>query len=821
MAFDFFYRPRAKGHAKLGLAVPLSKSLVLPGRPWLTALLGGITALSLSCHWNPASSVRPSAAKARDQFGTPRCVLKGHSSLLLVDLSDSARAELEAATERGVVVVSYDCTTLRVLPGCTLPGRYAFATVTPKQHQLHLADVDDLRANAVLSQASSLEGALRRGSTLDVEWVQVGLLESSIGGVQMDELEGACKEATHVLSRVSLGAFSIRTRTSADVSARGAALGSEGNYDSRSERHEAYTDGDIGSCRAGENPAGARPKTCSALVQAELLGVGEPKPRSVVTASQGSLGSAVLASRIAIAPSCPMGYAAHASGCERERKGKSRHCDPKDRLDCTRQCDAGDADSCEHLAKLLLQTQASTSTEVQAVSLRRRGCDGGSQLACFGLGTMYERGRGVTASSDVARSLYQTTCQAGEFEACTQLGLLEYQILGQKELATEAKEAVMLHFERGCIGGDALGCFYLGALHGYLAKEPDLELASLGYARACRAGLGVGCTNWAVISAEALRQGRVKEATPASDILVAGCRLGERTACLFGACLAEQPAQSEDQWRRAWDFLDEGCEAGHADCCGEAGRLLSQKGGSSLEAKAHAYLSQACKGSDVTSCLELAERSLKTSTDPKTVTERLTQLDSSCKMDRFGAACLRLGELYDSGVATVADPVRAVTYYAESCERNNEEGCRRLAAAYAQGSGVPKDSAKAVELLTRRCNLRAKEGPSCAELGRLLVEGQGGTSRISEGLSALEFACDRNQAEACTTLGTRELSRTDKSGGDRAALYYRKACLLGDKSACARHGELTGKLDPPRDPKILLGSAITGCLDREIEVFFE
>jgi TPR repeat protein len=739
---------------------------------------------------------------------------------LLIDLTDAERSELEAAKLNGMVVVSYDCHSLRILHDCHLDGGYTFVSVTPKQRSLHLEDADELLANAVLSPASKLEGTLRRGQALDVNWIQTGLLESARGAVTRDELHGPCAGATHIIGRVAVGAFAVKTATNATVLAGGNVISVGANANSTSERNEHYEDGNVEVCNSASQTTETTARFCQALVQADLLAIDEPPTPGILTESSGQLGRPVTATRIALVPTCPLGYVAHGGSCHRETPGKLRHCTPTELVDCTAQCDGGDADSCEYLARILLDKPTRESTTVHALSLRRRGCELGSGLSCLGLAGMLERGEAITQSPEQARHLYASACSSGLFSACTSLGLLDYRQLGHKNITDESRSQIELTFERACIGGDALGCFHLGAINGYLTSKPDPIKAKDGYARACRIGFGLGCTNWAavLVAENTTASGELNPVTleTASEILVYGCRLGERTACLFGACLA-----SSRNWERAWDFLDEGCEAGYIDCCGDAGRLLTQRGDAKQRPLAKAYLDRACNGHDVSSCMQLAESTDGNPLSPTESIKRLSLLDKSCQNDAFGSACLRLGELYEHGDFGPVDPIRAVTYFSESCQRNNDQGCRQLARAYETGEGVPRDANRAVEILSQRCNLRVKEGPSCSDLGRILLEGLGGTERITEGLAALQFACERNQAQACTMLGNHLLSHTTPNKRAEAELHYKKGCTLGDRNACHRLRELTGQPASPKEPRIELGSAITGCLDREIEVLFE
>lgn len=780
-----------------------------------------VATLVSSCRFGPASAIRPKAARVAETLDESAvCHPRSRSNLLLVDFSEAARSELEVAKDRGLVVVNYDCHSLRILPTCSVGGPYTFVGVTPKQHTLHLDDADELSANAILSPASKLEGSLKRGQALDVTWVQSGLLESSVGTIRRDELRGNCAGATHVIGRLVVGAFTVTTSTKASLHANGSVATVNAMGHSNSARDEHYEDGNIDICASTSPRDPNQNRFCQALVHADLLAIDEPLTFAALTESKGQLGSPVTVTRLTLVPNCPIGYVSRNGNCRRETKGTLRHCTPTDLADCTAQCDGGDADSCESQAQLLLNKSSKESTMVHAIALRRRGCDLGSGVACTGLATMLERGQGVSKSVSLARQLYQAACAAGTFSACTSLGLLDYRTGGEKNIAPEILEGIASTFERACIGGDAIGCFLLGAINGYLSKSPNLVRAKDAYARACRAGFGIGCTNWAALLVEenTSASGELNSVTfeTADDILVYGCRLGERTACLFGACLNRSP-----NWEHALDYLDEGCEAGHLDCCGDAGRLSLERGNSNQRATAKKYLERACQGNDVSSCMRLAEPGESASQSPEETAKRLSLLDRTCQMDPFGLACLRLGELYDKGDQGPVDPIRAVTYYSESCQRNNEEGCRKLAAAYTAGIGVPKDTNRAIDALSPRCNLRVKEGPTCDALGHLLLEGFGGVERIDEGISALQFACDRNQSPACTTLGHHYLSQKNAKERERAVLFYQKGCKFGSLSACRLLEELTGQPAPPKEPKIELGSAVTGCLDRELEVFFE
>jgi hypothetical protein len=93
------------------------------------------------------------------------------------------------------------------LPQCQLPGSYSWQRTTPSSDALEINDADELFAKLPLG-AASLEGELRRSGKLTVKTTVAGQLRLTQGGGQVPN-EGPCAQATHVVSALSLGAFSL------------------------------------------------------------------------------------------------------------------------------------------------------------------------------------------------------------------------------------------------------------------------------------------------------------------------------------------------------------------------------------------------------------------------------------------------------------------------------------------------------------------------------------------------------------------------------------------------------------------------------------
>src|SRR5687767_1785670 len=109
------------------------------------AIFAVAVGVSVSC--GPvAREARPGDPTVAGAMGE-RCAKGGDPQPLVVDLRADERADLEVAMRHGVAVVAYDCEHLRVVPHCTLDGRYDYIGVTPKEQELELADNDEIKAN--------------------------------------------------------------------------------------------------------------------------------------------------------------------------------------------------------------------------------------------------------------------------------------------------------------------------------------------------------------------------------------------------------------------------------------------------------------------------------------------------------------------------------------------------------------------------------------------------------------------------------------------------------------------------------------------------
>ena len=136
---------------------------------------------------------------------------------LIVEWSAANKVALDSASRRGVVVVSLDGCSLRIVSGCQASGTYDAVSTKPERHSLELKDRNDLFAFLPLA-APRLGGSFSSGKSLLLDYVTVG--ERAIA-TESVALTGDCAGATHFAKRVYLGAYSLDSRADAKATRAG------------------------------------------------------------------------------------------------------------------------------------------------------------------------------------------------------------------------------------------------------------------------------------------------------------------------------------------------------------------------------------------------------------------------------------------------------------------------------------------------------------------------------------------------------------------------------------------------------------------------
>lgn len=263
-----------------------------------TVALGCVAALLL-----PASGCRKNQGNAASELtkaptmesatGEAKCgVRKSAAKPLVVEWPAADRAALEARTSRGLVAVRYAGCEMEVLTNCTADGAYEYLGLTQKREGVKITNADELYAQLPVG-AAGLEAKLERSGQLNVDMVIVGRQEANKSQFTERDLDGRCDEATHVITGLTVGAFSFYSGAAAAVGA-GAKVGNIGaGANSSSGQEVLKSDGDEAACSIASSEDAVPPENCGALLRVEVVPVDKMFAASSSSADPISSGGAV------------------------------------------------------------------------------------------------------------------------------------------------------------------------------------------------------------------------------------------------------------------------------------------------------------------------------------------------------------------------------------------------------------------------------------------------------------------------------------------------------------------------------------------------
>jgi TPR repeat protein len=139
------------------------------------------------------------------------------------------------------------------------------------------------------------------------------------------------------------------------------------------------------------------------------------------------------------------------------------------------------------------------------------------------------------------------------------------------------------------------------------------------------------------------------------------------------------------------------------------------------------------------------------------------------------------------GVGTCSDLATCES----ECDGGSADRCRRLAASYAFGEGVPKDEARATALYEHACDLG--DAPACVFAGQMHEYAHGVPKDDAKAAALYSRACDAGWTAGCYNLAIMfENGRGVGIDRAKAASLYDQACRAGAKTACDRARSLRG-----------------------------
>lgn len=254
---------------------------------WYPKVLGGLGVISLlacgSGMPEPKSGDDASKPPPIPQKFKNRCEdAQQHLRPLVVEWTAPDRAALEAQARQGQLVVHYEGCKLEVLRRCRAPEQftYAYTAITPKDEVVTIENADQLYA-AIPLGAVELEGKLASSGQLRAEMRIVG--EYGVAGEPpaLDQLQGECDGATHVVAALTVGAFRFEAGAKHAAGASAKVMGAGAGAETSRSEGTLSQDGTPSACESSKRGDGAPPEGCGALLRIELapvLAAGEGTP---------------------------------------------------------------------------------------------------------------------------------------------------------------------------------------------------------------------------------------------------------------------------------------------------------------------------------------------------------------------------------------------------------------------------------------------------------------------------------------------------------------------------------------------------------------
>ena len=162
--------------------------------------------------------------------------------------------------------------------------------------------------------------------------------------------------------------------------------------------------------------------------------------------------------------------------------------------------------------------------------------------------------------------------------------------------------------------------------------------------------------------------------------------------------------------------------------------------------------------------------------------------------------------------------VDEMSYLGGACDAGEGLACRDLAAAYRRGDGVPKDPARATDLLRRGCRLGAAQ--VCRTLASRLARGKDGPANPGDAIPLMEWACRHGDGEACRMMAEYHGGGhygLDESRARRRA-YLELGCSAGSRISCNELGKALEDGDGgPEEPARAAAAYEGGCARDSLE----
>lgn len=490
-----------------------------------------------------AGVLRPDDPKAADVLKAPPCDELGDELVpYVVDWQSSDRGKLEILMRKGVPVVSYTCQGLKLLRNCYAEGDFDFNAMQLKKDVIQFNNTDEIKTAFPFSgikMAGKLKAELSRGTNLNLARALRGEESTSLWEVNRSMLRGRCDGATHFVQGAYVGAFALKTGSTAKVSGAAELFSAEGGYKSTSKKFKSIQDGDLKKCEAGRISDKNPPAGCGAVIQLNLIAIKEGGKLKRVSGKQYfelSKKEKIQekeeeARRAATAGKCPANLLYSQGKCiyptAENKKSSVYTCSPGDFQECRDQCQKGDGQSCYRLGYLHLNDKKHKDI-IKGMDRLSRGCELENAPSCNYLASVFSLGLfGQSEDQKKGQEYYEKGCDYGSYESCQTAGArLSTWTEGVKQ---NAKKGFSL-MEKACKGGIPRACHSLAIGYGNGDVVARDEAKSYYYSKkSCDGGVAKQC----VAAAVGYKMGLYfpRDFKKMFYYFKRGCQLGDRSAC--------------------------------------------------------------------------------------------------------------------------------------------------------------------------------------------------------------------------------------------------------------------------------------------------
>lgn len=423
------------------------------------------------------------------------------NSPLVIDWPSDARSDLESAMHDGVVVVSFTCDKVKVLPDCKVAGEYGYRAVTPREESVLIEGRDNIQASFG-GVSWAVGGSLERDAKLDLSYVLVGKQATARTSLHANELEGGdfCKGATHFVKRSDVGAFAYATgtRVAAGMSAKVLGQGASGSSENKEVRTKR--DGDPSTCKGSKLADAKAPEGCGASIRVSLAPIKSSGVSKDENLSKKGLSDGL---------GCPAGFVYADGACVKDAgKAKAFLCKDGDEQGCLKQCIAGSDPSCDRYARGLIYSDSMDDKQkfsrvMEAFTTHRKRLDEAckadqpntcSALALLAFAPILAGGEFDKKEASKGFDYMARGCVAGDFTACSFLRFIGTDPEMEKETGVDGTKLLVDTIERGCRAGNAVPCGFVGveaATGEHLRRDPKRAVELLE--RACTGSFAEAC----------------------------------------------------------------------------------------------------------------------------------------------------------------------------------------------------------------------------------------------------------------------------------------------------------------------------------------